>query len=67
MISGTTSRSLPSHPFRALDKSSYGKDGSGHAVVIVGYDETDADNPYWIVLNSWGTAEGKRPNGLMTG
>ena len=53
------------YQFRAPDKSSYGKDGSGHAVVIVGYDETDADNPYWIVLNSWGTAEGKRPNGLM--
>jgi hypothetical protein len=53
------------YQFRALDKSSYGKDGSGHAVVIVGYDETDASNPYWIVLNSWGTAEGKKPNGLM--
>ena len=53
------------YQFRAPDKSSYGKDGSGHAVVVVGYDETDASNPYWIVLNSWGTADGKRPNGLM--
>jgi hypothetical protein len=38
----------------------------GHAVLIVGYNDTD-DNPnnhYWLVLNSWGTRSG-RPNGLF--
>lgn len=40
-------------------------EGGGHAVVIVGYDETDPQNPYWIVLNSWGTAYGARPQGTF--
>jgi hypothetical protein len=35
-----------------------------HAVLCVGYDETDPSNPYWIMVNSWGTAAG-RPNGLF--
>jgi PGF-pre-PGF domain-containing protein len=26
----------------------------GHGVLIVGYDTTDPDNPYWLVVNSWG-------------
>ena len=45
---------------------SYGKvetDG-GHGVLLVGYDTSDPSNPYWIILNSWGTRPG-RPNGLF--
>lgn len=38
-----------------------------HAVVILGYNDDDPnpDNHYWLVLNSWGTAAGRRPNGLF--
>jgi hypothetical protein len=39
--------------------------GAGHAVLVVGYNEDDPIKPYWIVLNSWGTANGLRPNGLF--
>lgn len=42
-------------------------EGGCHAVVIVGYDDeapNTADH-YWIILNSWGTANGNRPNGLF--
>ena len=41
--------------------------GGGHAVVIVGYNDDDPTpaNRYWVVLNSWGTASGGRPNGLF--
>lgn len=42
----------------------YDKEGGGHATVIVGYDETDPNNPNWIVLNSWG-ASSNRPNVLF--
>lgn len=34
--------------------------GGGHAVLCVGY----RDNA-WLLLNSWGTVEGLRPNGLF--
>lgn len=37
----------------------------GHAVLCVGYNDTDLENSYWIMLNSWGTAHGERPNGLF--
>jgi hypothetical protein len=42
-------------------------EGACHAVVIVGYNDDDPNpaNHYWIVLNSWGTAGGVRPNGLF--
>ncbi len=38
---------------------------AGHAVLCVGYDDTDPNNRYWIMLNSWGTDGGGRPNGLF--
>ena len=39
--------------------------GFAHAVLVVGYNDNDPDNSYWIVLNSWGTDGGGRPNGLF--
>ena len=39
---------------------------AGHAALIVGYDDTDAnpDNHHWIALNSWGTPSG-HPDGTF--
>ncbi|CAD7774595.1 Repeat domain in Vibrio, Colwellia, Bradyrhizobium and Shewanella [Candidatus Methanoperedenaceae archaeon GB37] len=39
-------------------------EGGGHAVLCVGYNDDDPDNPYWVMLNSWGTTP-QRPNGLF--
>jgi hypothetical protein len=39
--------------------------GGGHAVVLLGYNDDNPSNPYWILLNSWGTANGNRPNGIF--
>ncbi len=40
--------------------------GAGHAVTLVGYDDSSAstDDHYWIILNSWGTTA-NRPSGLF--
>ena len=40
------------------------KKGGGHAVLCVGYDESDPNNRCWIMLNSWGKTAG-RPSGLF--
>jgi len=39
-------------------------EGGGHAVLCVGYDDTNPDKSYWIMLNSWGTRP-LRPHGLF--
>ncbi len=39
--------------------------GVSHQMCVVGYDDTDPENRYWLVLNSWGTANGRRPNGTF--
>ncbi len=41
-------------------------EGGGHAVLLVGYDDTDPNpaNHYWVMLNSWGTTA-QRPNGTF--
>jgi serine protease len=49
------------------DPSRYNGDSGagGHIMLIVGYDDkTDPNNPYWLVVNSWG-APGNRPDGTF--
>ncbi len=41
------------------------EDAGGHAVLCVGYNDDNPANEYWVMLNSWGTAGGNRPNGLF--
>jgi hypothetical protein len=36
----------------------------GHEVTIVGYDDTNPSNRYWIALNSWGT-DAAHPDGTF--
>lgn len=33
--------------------------------MCVGYNDMDPENSYWIMVNSWGTAGGGRPNGIF--
>lgn len=46
--------------------SSYsdGPDNGAHTVLCLGYNDTDPNNRYWILLNSWG-APNNRPHGLF--
>jgi len=39
--------------------------GGGHAVLCVGYNDDDPENSYWTIVNSWGTADGNRSNGIF--
>lgn len=41
--------------------------GGSHTMACVGYDDTDANpaNHYWLILNSWGTVDGHRPNAVF--
>ena len=39
-------------------------DGGGHAILLLGYNDTNPENRYWIMLNSWGNSS-MRPNGLF--
>lgn len=34
-------------------------------MACVGYDARDPGNRYWVMLKSWGTADGRRPRGTF--
>jgi hypothetical protein len=38
-----------------FDTGGQWNNGAGHAVLCVGYDDTDPAGPTWIMVNSWGT------------
>lgn len=38
--------------------------GGAHAVLCVGYNDTDPTNRYWIMVNSWGVSKG-HPRGVF--
>ncbi len=51
-------------PDNACGRSYDYQNGGGHAVLCVGYDDTNPTDRYWIMLNSWGDTSG-RPAGLF--
>jgi len=51
-------------PDNACGRTYSYQSGGGHAVLCLGYNDTDPHNRYWIMLNSWGTTAG-RPSGLF--
>ena len=51
-------------PDNACGRTYSYQNGGGHAVLCLGYNDTDPQNSYWIMLNSWGTTAG-RPSGLF--
>jgi subtilase family serine protease len=55
------------YPDSYCGQSAVKNEFGGHAVLLVGYNDEDpnVNNHYWIILNSWGTANGNRPNGLF--
>lgn len=60
--SGSGFRHYSGGIYDASDCLSDGKEVN-HAVVIVGFGETDAGDKYWVVRNTWGTMWGE--NGYM--
>jgi C1A family cysteine protease len=50
-------------PDNSLSQYHY-NDGGGHAVLCVGYNDTDPKKRYWIMLNSWGITK-VRPDGFF--
>ena len=62
--SGTLSlRKQSGFPGRGSSYSG-GPDKGAHTVLCLGYNDTDPNNRYWILLNSWG-APNNRPHGLF--
>ena len=53
------------NPDFACDRQADSEEIEGHAVLCVGYNDDSPGNAYWIMLNSWGTADGERPNGTF--